>query len=166
MVGFSRRGIWLGVSPADWLVFLFCSQNTTLSHPVYPPQWDRTALPDIGFKVGLPSSPVGGESCVVYWFFQEHDSRQLRCYQLLNVSYKISNYDVKQEWQFHIQNRRAFPGRLSESPMIPHRVRKAIAAYTCPLHSPKALHPLINQMNCILRGYFLCQFGAGCYLLW
>ncbi|XP_066175786.1 protein mono-ADP-ribosyltransferase PARP12-like [Sylvia atricapilla] len=27
------------------------SQNTTLSHPVYPPQWDKTALPDIGFKL-------------------------------------------------------------------------------------------------------------------
>ncbi|XP_041901492.1 protein mono-ADP-ribosyltransferase PARP12-like isoform X4 [Corvus kubaryi] len=27
------------------------SQNTTLSHPVYPPHWDQTALPDIGFKL-------------------------------------------------------------------------------------------------------------------
>ncbi|XP_023800953.1 poly [ADP-ribose] polymerase 12-like, partial [Cyanistes caeruleus] len=27
------------------------SQNTTLLHPVYPPQWDKTALPDIGFKL-------------------------------------------------------------------------------------------------------------------
>ncbi|XP_058683225.1 protein mono-ADP-ribosyltransferase PARP12-like isoform X3 [Poecile atricapillus] len=27
------------------------SQNMTLSHPVYPPQWDKTALPDIGFKL-------------------------------------------------------------------------------------------------------------------
>lgn len=27
------------------------SQNTSLSHPVYPPQWDQTALPEIGFKL-------------------------------------------------------------------------------------------------------------------
>lgn len=27
------------------------SQNMSLSHPVYPPQWDQTALPDIGYKL-------------------------------------------------------------------------------------------------------------------
>ncbi|XP_064276896.1 protein mono-ADP-ribosyltransferase PARP12-like [Passer domesticus] len=27
------------------------SQNMTLSHHVYPPQWDQTALPDIGYKL-------------------------------------------------------------------------------------------------------------------
>lgn len=64
--GSSRRGIWLGVLWADLLLFLSCSQNMTLSSFVCPPQWDKSALPDIGFKVCLSKSPMGRANCVLY----------------------------------------------------------------------------------------------------